>query len=71
MLTFVLSIGSLRKRLAEAVFSHTPLHRELKLLRIITEIQKSVVPIRPDDGKTPRYENPRKPKFHRNKKSNF
>ena len=64
-------IGSLRDRLAEAVFSRNPLHRELKLLRIITEIQKSVVPIRPDDGKTPRYENPRKSKFHHNKKSNL
>ena len=38
---------------------------------IISEIQKSVVPIRPDDGKTPRYENPRKSKFHHNKKSNL
>ena len=64
-------IGSLRDRLAEAVFSRNPLQRELKLLRIITEIQKSVVPIRPDDGKTPRYENPRKSKFHHNKKSNL
>ena len=64
-------IGSLRDRLAEAVFSRNPLYRELKLLRIITEIQKSVVPIRPDDGKTPRYENPRKSKFHHNKKSNL
>ena len=64
-------IGSLRDRLAEAVFSRNPLQRELKLLRIITEIQKSVVPIRPDDGKTPRYENPRKSRFHRNKKSNL
>ena len=50
-------IDSLRDRLADAVFSRNPLQRELKLLRIISEIQKSVVPIRSDDGNTPTYEN--------------
>lgn len=64
-------IGSLRNRLADAVFSRNPLHRERKLIRIITEIQKSVVPIRLDDGKTPRCENARKTKFHHNKRSNL
>ena len=35
------------------------------------EIQRSVVPIRPDDGSTPRYQYPRKSKYHHNKKSNL
>ena len=64
-------IGSLRDRLAEAVFSRNPLQRERILNRIISEIKKSVVPIRPDDGKTPRYENPRQGNFHHNKRSNL
>lgn len=64
-------IGSMRERLADAVFSRNPLHRVKKLNRIILEIQHSVVPIRPDDGKTPRYENTRNCKFHHNRKSNL
>ena len=64
-------IGSLRDKLAEAVFSRNPMQRERILNRIFTEIQKSVVPIRLDDGNTLRYENPRKSKFHHNKRSNL
>ncbi|MDE6780545.1 MAG: hypothetical protein K2J40_03690 [Ruminococcus sp.] len=64
-------IGSLRERLADAIFSRNPLQRSKKLNRIILEIQHSVVPIRPDDGKTPRYENTRNCKFHHNRKSNL
>ena len=59
-------IGSLRDRLADAVFSRNPVQRQKKLERIILEIRKSVVPIRPDDGNTPRLENPRKTKYHHN-----
>ena len=61
-------IGSLRERLADAVFSRNPAHRHKKLERIILEIQRAVVPFRPDDGNTPRYENTRKTSFHHNKK---
>ena len=64
-------IGSLRERLADAVFSRNPAHRQKKLERIILEIQRAVVPIRPDDGNTPRYENTRKTSFHHNKKHNL
>ena len=64
-------IGCLRDKLAEAVFSRNPSHRQKKLERIMLEIQKSVVPIRPDDGTTPRYENTRKSNFHHNKRSNL
>ena len=64
-------IGSLRDRFATAVFSRNPFHRVKVLKRVITEIQHSVVPIRPDDGSTPRYENTRKSKFHHNKRSNL
>ena len=64
-------IGSMRDRLADAVFTRNPNQRQKKLERIILEIQKSVVPIRPDDGNTPRLENPRKVKYHHNKRSNL
>lgn len=64
-------IGSMRERLADAVFSRNPKQRLKKLERIITEIQKPVVPIRPDDGSTPRYENPRKSLHHHNKRHNL
>lgn len=64
-------IGSMRERLADAIFSRNPSQRVKKLNRIILEIQRSVVPIRPDDGKTPRYENTRNCKFHHNRKSNL
>lgn len=64
-------IGSFRDKLADAVFSRNPGQREKKLKRIIQEIRKSVVPIRPDDGNTTRYENPRKSNFHHNKRSNL
>ena len=64
-------IGSMRDRLADAVFTRNPAQRQKKLERIILEIQKSVVPIRPDDGNTPRLENPRKVKYHHNKRSNL
>ena len=57
-------IGSLRDKLADAVFSRKPAHRQKKLERIMTEIQKSVVPIRPDDGNTPQYANTRKTSHH-------
>ena len=63
-------IGSLRNRFAEAVFSRCKYIRMMKINRIMTEIQRSVVPIRP--GKTAvRYENTRKTKYHHNKKSNL
>ena len=63
-------IGSLRNRFAEAVFSRCKYIRMMKINRIMTEIQRSVVPIRP--GKTAvRYENARKTKYHHNKKSNL
>ena len=64
-------IGSMRDRLADAVFTRNPAQRQKKLERNILEIQKSVVPIRPDDGNTPRLENPRKVKYHHNKRSNL
>ena len=64
-------IGSMRDRLADAVFTRNPNQRQKKLERIILEIQKSVVPIRPDDDNTPRLENPRKVKYHHNKRSNL
>ena len=64
-------IGSLRERLADAVFSSDPNQRLKKLDRVMLEIQRSVVPIRPDDGSTPRYQYPRKSKYHHNKKSNL
>ena len=64
-------IGSMRERLADAIFSRNPSQRIKKLNRIILEIQRSVVPIRPDGGKTPRYENTRNCKFHHNRKSNL
>ena len=64
-------IGSLRERFAMAVFSKNPMQRIKKLERILAEIQRSVVPIRPYDGSTPRYENTRKSKFHHNKRSNL
>lgn len=52
-------IGSLRERFAIAVFSKNPLQRIKKVELILKEIQHSVVPIRPYDGLTPRYENTR------------
>ena len=64
-------IGSMRDRLADAVCTRNPAQRQKKLERIILEIKKSVVPIRPDDGNTPRLENPRKVKYHHNKRSNL
>lgn len=64
-------IGSMRDRLADAVFSRNPRQRQKKLERIIIEIQKSVVPIRPDDGSTPRFENPRNASHHHNKRHNL
>ena len=64
-------IGSMRDRFADAVFTRNPAQRQKKLERIILEIQKSVVPIRPDDGNTPRLENTRKVKYHHNKRSNL
>ena len=63
-------IGSLREEFAEAVFS-SPLKRTLKINRIMNEIKRSVVPVRPDDGKTPRNNNSRKVKYHHNKRSNL
>ncbi len=51
---------SMREHLADAVFNRSPKQHLKKFERIITEIQKSVVPIRPDDGSTPRYLNPKK-----------
>ena len=64
-------IGSLRDKLADAMFTRNPAHRQKKLERIIDEIKRSVVPIRPDNGSVPRYENSRKAKFHHNKRSNL
>ena len=60
-------IGSLRERLADAVFASDPNLRLKKLDRVMLEIQRSDVPIRPDDGSTPRFQYPRKSKFHHNK----
>lgn len=64
-------IGSMRDRLADAVFSRNPSQREKKLKRIIDEIQRSVVPVRSDDGSVPRYDNNRSVNFHHNKRSNL
>ena len=64
-------IGSMRDRLADAVFSRNPAHRQKKLERIMVEVKKSVVPIRPDGGNTPRYENTRKSSHHHNKRHNL
>ncbi len=64
-------IGSLRNRLAEAVFC-SDLNKKNRLLnRVFFEIQHSVVPKTLDYGSVPRYANPRKSKFHHNKKSNL
>ena len=63
-------IGSLRNRFAEAVFSHSKVIRMRKINRIMSEIKRSVVPVRPDNTAV-RYKNPRKTKFHHNKKSNL
>ena len=63
-------IGSLREQLADAVFS-PPVSRMMKFNRIMSEIKRSVVPVRPDDGKTPRNKNSRNVKYHHNKKSNL
>lgn len=64
-------IGSLRNRLADAVFCSDSKTKDRLLNRIFLEIRHSVVPKRPDDGSVPRYQNPRKAKFHHNKKSNL
>lgn len=64
-------IGSLRDKLADAVFSRNPDQRVKKLNRIIQEIQCSVVPIRPDVGNTIRCDNPRMVNFHHNKRHNL
>ncbi len=64
-------IGSLRDKLADAIFSRNPTHRQKKLERIMFEIQISVVPIRFDDGSTPRFENTRKCLHHHNKRHNL
>lgn len=63
-------IGSLRNRFAEAIFSHSKYIRMIKNNRIMTEIQRSVVPIRPEKTAV-WYENTRRTKFHHNKKSNL
>lgn len=63
-------IGSLREQLADAVFS-PPVSRMMKFNRIMSEIKRSVVPVRPDDGKTPRNKNSRNVKYHHNKRSNL
>ncbi|WP_044976741.1 hypothetical protein [Ruminococcus sp. HUN007] len=63
-------IGSLREEFAEAVFS-SPLKRTLKINRIMNEIKRSVVSVRPDDGKTPINNNSRKVKYRHNKRSNL
>ena len=57
-------IGSLCDKLADAVFFRNPAQCQKKLERIMTEIQKSVVPIRPDDGNTPLYANTRNTSLH-------
>lgn len=64
-------IGSLRNRLADAVFCSDSKTKDKLLDRIFLEIRHSVVPKRPDNGSIPRYQNPRKAKFHHNKKSNL
>lgn len=64
-------IGSLCDKFAEAVFSRDSSHRQRKMDRIMLEIQKSVVPIRPDNGSATRYENPQNANFHHNKRSNL
>lgn len=61
-------IGSMKERLADAVFSRN--HRQC-LNKLRESLQKSVVPIRPDDGSTPRYENSRKCSHHHNKRHNL
>lgn len=65
------SNGSMRKRLADAIFSRTLSQHVNKMNRIILEIQHSVVSIRPGDGKTSRYENSCNCKLHHNRKSNL
>ncbi len=64
-------IGSLRNRLAQAVFCSDLKIKDRLLNRVYLEIQHSVVPKRPDNGCVPRHQNPRKVKFHHNKKSNL
>ena len=62
-------IGSLRERLADAFFASDPNLRLKKLDKVMLEIQRLVVPIRPDDGYTFRFQYPRKSIFHHNKNS--
>lgn len=64
-------IGSLRNRLAEAVFCSDPMTKYKLLARVFIEIQHSVVPKRPCDGSAIRFAYPRNSKFHHNKKSNL
>ena len=62
-------IASLRSRFADAVFEADPIARIAKVDRIINEVAKSVVPVRPDRN-VERKKNSRKVKYHHNKKSN-
>ena len=63
-----LVIATLRNRFADAVFSKNLLIRKIRINRIIAEIARSAVPVRPDRA-VPR-KNARDVKFHHNKKSN-
>lgn len=63
-------IASLRSRFADAVFEEDPDRRTLKIGRIIKEVAKSAVPIRPNRDVS-RVKNSRKVKYHHNKKSNI
>ena len=61
-------IASLRDRFAAAVFSKNPILRRIRVNKIIYEISCSAVPVRPDRDVS--RNEPRKVKYHHNKKSN-
>ena len=63
-------IASLRSRFADAVFDEDPDRRKHKVDRIINEVAKSAVPIRPNRNVS-RVKSSRKVKYHHNKKSNI
>lgn len=63
-------IASFRSRFADAMFDENPERRLKKTTHILHLIARSVVPKKPDRS-VPRNKNPRKVKFHHNKKSNI
>lgn len=63
-------IASFRSRFADAMFDENPERRLKKTTNILYLIARSVVPKKPNRS-LPRNKNPRKVKFHHNRKSNI